>query len=69
MNTTIQVEEVTLFFHSYGLKCEKEVVKAWLDEEKSKSDNSIINEQINVNEDYIYSFNDWCRWKGTAYEE
>ncbi|WP_404332087.1 hypothetical protein [Mesobacillus maritimus] len=63
----VSVEEVTLYFQSYGLKCDEELVKTWLDEEKNKSNTTIFNEQIN--EDYLYTFNDWCRWKGTAYED
>jgi len=58
------VEETTKFFRSYGLKCDVNLVEQWLSA-TSRTDG--INDQLG--EDDLYEFNEWCRWKGTAYEE
>lgn len=55
------VSEATKFFRTYGLKCNEELVQEWLDNTESISSQ--------VCEDDFYHFNDWYRWKGTAYEE
>lgn len=52
------------FFRSYGVKCDEKSVEEWLNNTSSTED---INNQ--VSEGDLYNFNDWCRRKGTAYEE
>jgi len=39
------------------------LVEEWLE---TTPDTKIFNFQ--VSEDDLYDFNEWCRWKGTAYE-
>lgn len=65
--STFTVGEVTRFFQSYGLKCDEKLIEEWVNEKSGKANNSGTIQQIS--EDDIYSFNDWCRWKGTAYEK
>lgn len=55
------VTEATKFFRTYGSKCSEELVQEWMDDSESISSH--------VCEDDLYRFNDWYRWKGTAYEE
>ncbi|WP_026562902.1 hypothetical protein [Bacillus sp. J37] len=52
------------FFRSYGLKCEEKLVEEWLKATSTTKDSS-----HQVGEDDLYEFNEWCRMKGTAYEE
>ncbi len=52
------------YFHSYGIKCEEKLVEEWLNNPSTSKDL-----KDNFCEKDLYDFNDWCRWKGTAYEE
>lgn len=54
--------EATKFFHTYGLKCNEEIVKEWLGTITQGTKESI-------GENHLHDFNEWCRWKDTAYEE
>ncbi|WP_079709891.1 hypothetical protein [Paraliobacillus ryukyuensis] len=56
--------ETIKFFRSYGVKCDEKSVEEWLSNTSSTED---VNNQ--VCEGDLYNFNDWCRRKGTAYEE
>ena len=60
------VSEAIKFFRSYGIKCEDEdkFVNEWLNSNQTRKD---LREPFC--EDDLYDFNDWCRWKGTAYEK
>jgi predicted RNase H-like nuclease (RuvC/YqgF family) len=56
------IQEAMSFFRSYGIKVEESLVKEWV----------LTNEfdpNHQMKEEDIYCFNEWCRWKGTAYEE
>lgn len=52
------------YFRSYGLKCDDTLVKEWLNSTTFKIDPCKV-----FCEDDLYNFNEWCRWKDTAYEE
>lgn len=54
--------EITEFFDSYGSMCDEKLVQEWMDDPNTR----IINNPIC--EDDLHRFNDWYRWKGTAYE-
>ncbi|MFZ3591887.1 hypothetical protein ACOI1C_22440 [Bacillus sp. DJP31] len=54
--------EAMSFFRSYGLKVEESLIKEWV-----LTNDNAKNHQMK--EEDIYLFNEWCRWKGTAYEE
>ncbi|MBM7569946.1 hypothetical protein [Aquibacillus albus] len=61
--TNLVLQKTIKFFRSYGVKCDETLVEEWLNA-------SPIREiHYQVNESDLYAFNDWCRWKGTAYEE
>lgn len=59
-------KEATTFFHFYDVKCDEKLVKEWMNSTSfpARKDSSTI-----VCEDDLYAFNEWCRWKGTTYEE
>jgi hypothetical protein len=61
--SVLGLKETTKFFRSYGLKCEEKLIEEWL---KTISKKDLTNQ---VCEDDLYEFNEWYRWKGTAYEE
>jgi len=61
---SVTVSKATKFFHSYGVKCHDSLVEEWLNSISATKDLS-----SNFCEDDLYDFNEWCRWKGTAYEE
>lgn len=52
------------FFRSYGVKCDEKLVEEWLNRKSIKND---LNNGFG--EEDLYDFNEWCRWKDTAYEE
>lgn len=56
-------KEAMEYFYSYGLRWDEKSVQEWMNDPTTK----ITSNQ--VCEDDLYRFNDWCRWKGTAYEE
>jgi len=60
------VSRAIVFFRSYGLKCEDndKFVEEWLNSCPTRK-----NSGEDFCEDDLYDFNDWCRWKGTAYEK
>lgn len=60
----LALTKTTKFFRSYGIKCNEELIAEWLNT-ASRREN--LSEQ--VCEDDLYYFNEWCRWKGTPYEE
>ncbi len=60
----LAVNKIFLFFHSYGLKYERELIEEWINNDLRKGTDA----SHQISEDYIYWFNDWLRWKGTAYE-
>jgi hypothetical protein len=57
----LSVKVVTLFFRSYGLKYETELVEEWLNTDPYVP--KIDGEIHQISEEYIYRFNDWLRWK------
>jgi hypothetical protein len=61
--SVLGLKEITKFFRSYGLKCEEKLIEEWL---KTSTTKDLTNQ---VCEDDLYEFNEWNRWKGTAYEE
>jgi len=60
------VSSAIKFFRLYGVKCEEndKFVEEWLSSNPTRKD---LGEDFS--EDDLYDFNDWCRWKGTAYEK
>lgn len=63
----ITVEEVTNFFLSHELKCDKKQVSDWMD--KSPVGRDLKAGGHKIDEWDMYNFGDWCRINGTAYEE
>lgn len=61
--SVLTLGHTTKFFRSYGIKCDDQLVEEWL---KTIPTEDLSNQ---VSEDDLYDFNEWCRWKGTAYEE
>ncbi|MCQ2009517.1 hypothetical protein NOM01_05825 [Sporolactobacillus sp. STSJ-5] len=55
-------EDAFQYLQTYGLKCKQAEVAQWLKED------GLITNQEELNEDVLERFNDWHRWKGTAYE-
>jgi hypothetical protein len=62
--SVLALTETIKFFRSYGVKCDKKVVEEWLQSTLITKDGS-----NRVCEEDLYEFNEWCRWKGTAYEK
>lgn len=65
--STLPIKEGVKFFHSYGLKYEKELIEEWISTDPYVPKAEGVNHPIS--EEYLHRFNDWLRWKGTAYEE
>ncbi|MFD1039641.1 hypothetical protein ACFQ3N_14725 [Virgibacillus byunsanensis] len=61
--SAITVKEAMKFFYSYGLKWDEKLVQEWMNDPHTK----ITSNQ--ACEDDLHRFNDWCKWKDTAYEE
>ena len=61
----IVLKETVKLFRSYEIKCEEELIKEWL--ETRNTIHSFTKNQIS--EDHVWAFEEWRRWKGTAYEE
>lgn len=57
----VNAVEVLKFFHSYGVKCDLELIDEWIKDDMTSLNNP-------VNEGDLYAFNDWVRCKGTFYE-
>jgi predicted ribosome quality control (RQC) complex YloA/Tae2 family protein len=64
--STLPVKQVVKFFRSYGLKYETELVEEWMSTDPFLPKAESVSHQIS--EEYMHRFNDWLRWKGTAYE-
>jgi len=60
-------QEATSLLHSYGIKCDKAMVKQWLIEGQIKGIEK--NGNYNVEEIEVYDFLETYRWEGTAYEK
>jgi hypothetical protein len=58
-----RLKETIKFFRSYGLKYDEKLIEEWL---KTIATKDLT---YQVCEDDLYEFNEWYRWKGTAYEE
>lgn len=65
--STLSLKEATSLMHSYGIKCDKETVKGWLQQGKIKSRENEGHYLIEENE--IFEFLESYRWEGTAYEK
>ncbi len=63
----LNAEEAIHFFKSYGLRVDETLVIQWVKENNEKAVRPFENRPI-VEED-LYIYNDWCRVKGTAFEE
>lgn len=61
--TRFTVREATTFFRSYEVKCEEKLVQEWMDSIDLDDDTQPLSEED------LHEFNEWRRWKGTAYEE
>ncbi|MGP4083053.1 hypothetical protein ACTWQL_24660 [Pseudalkalibacillus sp. R45] len=56
-------KEAATFFQSYCVSCDEGEVQEWMNKDRrTNTDNPVC-------EDDLYQFNEWCRWRGTAYEE
>ena len=60
------VSRAIKFLRSYGVKGEDndKFVEEWLNSNPARKE---LGEDFC--EDDLYDFNDWCKWKGTAYEK
>lgn len=60
------VLEAINYFRSYGVKCDDDDkwVQEWLNSDPSRKGSKEAFCEVD-----IYDFNEWCRWKGTAYEK
>jgi len=65
--STLLVKEVVRFFRSYGLKYETELVEEWMSTDPLVPE--VDSNSHKISEEYIHRFNDWLKWKGTAFEE
>lgn len=64
---TFNLKETTALLHSYGFKCDTEMVSHWISEGNIKSiENSGVFEVL---EEEVYRFIEAYRWEGTAFEE
>jgi len=66
--TILTEQEATSLMHSYGIKCNKETVKQWLDEGKLKGSKEGSGQYLIVEGD-IYNFLEDYRCEGTAFEK
>lgn len=62
----MRVSEAIKFFRTYGIKCDEndKFVEEWLNSSPIRKGS-----RDPFSEDDLDDFNDWCRWKGTAYEK
>lgn len=63
----ITVKDATRFFRSHEVKCDENLVAEWM--EKSPVGRSLRDLNNEIDEWDMYSFCDWWRVHGTAYEE
>ena len=66
--TILTEQEAASLMHSYGIKCNIEIVKQWLDEGKLKGSNEGGGQYLIV-EDDVYNFLEDYKWEGTAFEK
>lgn len=64
---TFNLKEVTMLLHSYGFKCDTEMVSRWIIEGNIKGFGN--GEAYEVLEEEVYRFINAYRWEGTAFEE
>ncbi|MBU9713487.1 hypothetical protein [Evansella tamaricis] len=65
--SSLNAEEAISFFKSYGFRVDEESVREWI-----KDNNKMANmpyKRRPIVENDLYRYNDWCKVKGTAYEE
>lgn len=65
--TVLNEQEATFLLHSYGIKCDKKIVKQWLIEGKIKGTEN--NGSYIIEEEKVFEFLEAHRWEGTAYEK
>jgi hypothetical protein len=65
--SVLNEEEAIHFIKSYGFRVDEESVKEWIKENNKKANRTCESRPINEND--LYSYNNWCVVKGTAYEE
>jgi hypothetical protein len=66
MMTKLTVQETTVLFHSYGLKCNQNTVEHWIAIEKLKGTKSGMSYIIDEKDAYEFLYD--YRYEGTAYE-
>lgn len=64
---TFNLKEVTMLLHSYGFKCDTEMVSRWISEGNIKDTGN--GGAYEVLEEEVYGFINAYRWEGTAFEE
>jgi predicted RNase H-like nuclease (RuvC/YqgF family) len=64
---TFNLKEVTMLLHSYGFKCDTEMVSRWINKGDLKSMKN--GGAYEVLEEEVYRFINAYRWEGTAFEE
>ncbi|MGM0838328.1 MAG: hypothetical protein ACQEV7_19520 [Bacillota bacterium] len=60
-------EEAIQFFLTYGFRVDEELVNEWVTEKNRNV--SLTGENRQIVEADLYSYNEWCLVKGTAFEE
>ena len=66
MITKLTLEEATILFHSYGLKCDQKTVEHWITVKKLKATKNGMS--YTITEDDAYEFLYDNRYDDTAYE-
>jgi polyhydroxyalkanoate synthesis regulator phasin len=65
--TKLTLQEATSHMHSYGMKCDKDLVEEWV--KKGKIRGTEVNGSTYIEEDGVHEFLHHYQWKGTAYEK
>ena len=60
-------KEATLLMHSYGIKCDVQLVIQWLKE--GRLSGIEVGDRYTIEERAVYNFLEEYRWEGTAYEQ
>ncbi|MFY3791284.1 hypothetical protein ACOQFO_06245 [Ureibacillus sp. MALMAid1270] len=60
-------KEATLLMHSYGMKCDVQLVMQWLKE--GRLSGIEVGGRYTIEEKAVYNFLEDYRWEGTAYEQ
>ncbi len=64
---TFNLKETTALLHSYGFKCDTDLVSHWISEGNIKSiENGGVYEVL---KEEVFRFIEAYRWEGTAFEE